>query len=74
MWKCCKQIKTVRRKEEHRRKRSFLKNKMKNREKKNNLQHTLICLGVDGGCIFRGESIRLEEQQQQRHTSSSNAG
>ncbi len=40
MWKCCKQIKTVRRKEEDRGKRSFLKNKIKNREKKNYLQRT----------------------------------
>jgi hypothetical protein len=79
MWKCCKQIKTVRCKEEDRGKRSFFLYKIKNREKKNNLQHTLICLRVDGGSIFRGGSITLEEQQQeqrykQRFKSSGNAG
>jgi hypothetical protein len=41
MWKCCKQIKTVRHKEEDREKRSFFKNKIKNRKKKENyLQRT----------------------------------
>jgi hypothetical protein len=61
MWKCCKQIKTVRRKEEDRGKRSFFKNKIKNREKRT-IFNTLICLQVDGGSIFRGGSITLEEQ------------